>query len=109
VHQWGTQLQCSLMGVSSVVSWDTMLITVLNARCRLPREVVFRKVDSHRLKHALEIQALQAIKHNKTMCAARWTTWPWSRLRMLPELCCHSTVWFGSYTFIYNWSVHSKA
>jgi hypothetical protein len=48
-----------------------MLITVINARCRLPREVVFRKVDSHRLKHALEIQALQAIKHNKTMCAAR--------------------------------------
>jgi hypothetical protein len=59
------------MGVSSVASWDTMLTTVLSMGCRLPREAMFRKLDNHRLKHALEIQALQAIKLSRTMCAAR--------------------------------------
>jgi hypothetical protein len=31
------------MGVSSVVSWDTMLTTVLSAVCRLPKKAMFKK------------------------------------------------------------------
>jgi hypothetical protein len=65
---------CSLMDASSGASWDIMLITVINAGCRLPRGVMFRKLDSHQLQRAPEMQALQAIKHNRTMCAARCTT-----------------------------------
>jgi hypothetical protein len=48
-----------------------MPIIVLNAGCRLPRGAIFRRLDSHRLQCALEIQALQAVRHNRTMCAAR--------------------------------------
>jgi hypothetical protein len=59
------------MDVSSVARWDIMPITVLNAGYRVPRGAMFRKLDRHRLQRALEIQVLQAIRHNGIMCAAR--------------------------------------
>jgi hypothetical protein len=74
VHQRGTPHLCSLMDASSVASWDIMPITVLNVECRLPRGVMFRKLDNHQLQRAPEVQVLQATKHNRTMCAARCTT-----------------------------------
>jgi hypothetical protein len=59
------------MDVSNVASWDIMPITALNAGCKLPRGAMFRKLDSHRLQRALEIQALKAIRHIRIMCATR--------------------------------------
>jgi hypothetical protein len=74
VHRQGTPLLCHLMDASSVASWDIMLITVLNVECRLPKGVMFRKLDSHQLQRVPEMQVLQGTKHNRTMCAARCTT-----------------------------------
>jgi hypothetical protein len=70
VHRQETPLLCSLMDASNVASWDIMLITVLNMECRLPRGVIFRKLDSHQLQRAPETQVLRATKHSKIMCAA---------------------------------------
>jgi hypothetical protein len=85
-HLSETLLLFSLMGASSVESWDTMPTTVLREQCRLLRGTMVTDLGRH--LHRLVLHRLLARVASRTMCVVGLIMYEWSKPKMTPAWYC---------------------
>jgi hypothetical protein len=70
VHQDETTLQFTLIVVSIVVNWGTMLASTQIVTSRFPRKTTVKDSDNHHLRYVMEVQILRSIRVNGIMRVA---------------------------------------
>jgi hypothetical protein len=101
-HRSETLPLFSLVGVSSVESWDTMLTIVLREECRPLGGIIVTGLDSH--LHSLALHKLLTREANRTICMTGLIMYLWSKaqndysvvLGMFPVNSIPATVLFDS-------------
>jgi hypothetical protein len=64
-HQYEATLQFTLMVVSIVENWDTMLASAQTVTSRLPRKTMVKGSDNQHLRYTMEVQILRSTRVNR--------------------------------------------